>query len=71
MPLFDTRSSLASHAGSLASFASSFTQHTHLLTLRFSAGAELSAQTLLPHRLSCDEHLSRCYRYKTHSAKGR
>jgi type VI secretion system secreted protein VgrG len=57
-------SGLASSAASLASFASVFTQHARLLTLRFPAAAGISAQSLLPQRLRGEEHLSRCYRHE-------
>jgi type VI secretion system secreted protein VgrG len=47
----------------LASLASTFTQNSRLLRLRFADSAGLDTDVLLPKRLTGEEHLSRCYRY--------
>jgi type VI secretion system secreted protein VgrG len=61
-------SSLSAFTGEVAARLSSLTdlpflQNARLLTLRFADDAGLDADRLLPHRLTGEEHLSRCYRY--------
>ncbi len=46
-----------------SSGASPFSHQDRLIKLRFSEGSRIAEDTLLPHQVSGEESLSRCYRY--------
>lgn len=53
----------AARLAALADAALPFTQHARLLTLRLPADASQFSHSLLPHHLTGEEYLSRCFRY--------